>query len=212
MKVLLPQLPARLEEIRVAHIAAETTFESVLIIGLELHDVTAPSVSFDECKLQKPLLTHSTFEKLSLRDVVVQGGDVSALSASEGGAIRVSFADARMTGFDASRSSYKNVTFKSCKLNMANFRFSKLHNVRFEDCNLTDADFQTAELTNVVFKDCQLTKVQFSNAKCNHVDLRSSTIEGLVGWKTAAVTIDSVQLMHVAHELANELNITVSDD
>lgn len=213
MKIQPPKLPVQLDELSTPLLHNDEIFEDVRIVGLEAIGLQATNVSFDECELNKPLLSGARLEKLQLRDVRVIGGDCTATNVSDGGSLRVSFNDVRMTGFDASRSTYKEVSFKNCKIDMANFRFAKLKNVRFEDCNLTDCDFQSAELINVVFRNCTLQKVLLSNALCKQVDMRTSSIDNLIGWKSAAgVTIDSVQLMHVAPEFAQELKITVSDD
>lgn len=213
MKIQTPQLPVQLDELAAPQLHDDELFEDQRIISLDAIGVRATNVSFDECELVKPLFSQATLEKLQLRDVRIIGGDCTATNASDGGSLRVTFDDVRMTGFDASRSTYKEVSFRNCKIDMANFRFAKLKNVRFEDCNLTDCDFQSSQLTNVVFRNCTLQKVLLSNATCKQVDMRSSQIDNLVGWQSASgVIIDSVQLMHVSPELAQELKITVSDE
>lgn len=213
MKIQTPQLPAQLDELVAPQLHDDELIEDQRVTSLDAVGARATNVSFDECELVKPLLSQATLEKLQLRDVRIIGGDCTATNASDGGSLRVSFDDVRMTGFDASRSTYKEASFRNCKIDMANFRFAKLKNVRFEDCNLTDCDFQSAQLTNVVFRNCTLQKVLLSNATCKQVDMRSSQIDNLIGWQSASgVIIDSVQLMHVSPELAQELKITVSDE
>lgn len=213
MKIQAPKLHVLLDELTAPPLHNDELFENQRIIELNAAGVQATNVSFDECELYKPLLSQAKLEKLQLRDVRIAGGDCTAVNASDGGSLRVTFDDVRMTGFDASRSTYKEVCFKNCKIDMANFRFSKLKNIRFEDCNLTDCDFQSAQLTSVVFRNCILQKVLLSNAVCKQVDMRTSQINNLIGWKSSAgIVIDSVQLMHLAPELAQELKIIVADD
>lgn len=213
MKIQAPKLPVQLDELTAPSLHDDEIFEGQRIMALDAVGVRATNVSFDECELYKPMLSQAKLEKLQLRDVRVIGGDCTATNASDGGSLRVTFDDVRMTGFDASRSIYREVCFKNCKIDMANFRFAKLKNIRFEDCNLTDCDFQSAQLTNVVFRNCTLQKVLLSNAVCKQVDMRTSQIDNLIGWQSASgITIDSVQLMHAAPELAQELKITVADD
>lgn len=213
MKIAAPKLPPSLDDITVDVLQTDDIYEAVRIRKLVAPAARAFNVSFDECELHKPLLQSAMLEKLQLRDVRFMGGDCTAVNSSDGGVLRVRFDDVRMTGFDASRSKYKDVTFANCKLDMANFRFAKLTNIRFENCNLTDCDFQSAELTNVVFRNCLIDKVLIHNAHCKQVDMRTSQIYNLRGWQSAAgVTVDSVQLTQLAPELAAELKITVSDD
>ena len=213
MKIQAPKLPVQLDVLTVSRLQDDILLEGQRVMELDAVGTKATNVSFDECELYKPIFTGAKLEKLQLRDVRIIGGDCTAVNASDGGSLRVTFDDVRMTGFDASRSTYKEVCFKSCKIDMANFRFAKLKNIRFEDCNLTDCDFQSAQLINVVFRNCTLQKILLSNAVCKQVDMRTSQIDNLIGWKSGSgITIDSVQLMHLAPELAQELNITVADD
>lgn len=213
MKPQKPQLPAQLKDVSAIELQDETTYENLRITLTDFSGAQAANVSFDECELVRPVFSEAKLQKLQLRDVRMIGGDMTAFNSSDGGVLRALFSDIRMTGYDASQSTYKDVVFKNCKLNMANFRFSKLTNVRFEDCDLTEADFQSAELHNVVFRSCTLNKTQFSGARCKKVDFRSSQLFDLGGWQSlAGVSIDSTQLMQIAGELAYELRITVSDD
>lgn len=213
MKPWQPQLSAQLDDLTDVTLQTETSYENIRLQNPDFSDVVALNISFDECELLRPLFSGAKLQKLQLRDVRLQGGDATALNASDGGALRVIFSDLRMTGFDVSQSIYKNVLFKNCKLNMANFRFAAFTHVRFEECDLTDADFQNATLNAVTFQNCVLHKAQFSNVQCKNVDMRTSDLHNLGGWQSlAGVTIDSVQLMHIAGELAHELNITVADD
>lgn len=213
MKIQAPKLPVQLDELSAPSLHDDKLFEDQRIMVLDAIGARVTNASFDECELVKPLLSQARLEKLQLRDVRIIGGDCTATNASDGGSLRVTFDDVRMTGFDASRSTYKEVCFKNCKLDMANFRFAKLKNVLFEDCNLTDCDFQSAQLANVTFRNCTLQKVLLSNAVCKQVDMRTSQINNLIGWRSASgVVIDSAQLVQIAPELAQELKITVADD
>lgn len=213
MKFQKPQLPTQLDDVTDLELQDETTYENMRLQNGNFAGIHAANISFDECELIRPIFSGTKLLKLQLRDVCINGGDMTALVASDSGVMRVAFNDIRMTGFDASQSTYKDVVFKNCKLNMANFRFSKFNTVRFEDCDLTEADFQNAELSNVVFRNCTLYKTQYSGARCKKVDLRSSQLFDLGGWQSlSGASIDSAQLMQVAGELAHELHITVSDE
>ena len=93
-----------------------------------------------------------------------------------------------------------------------NFRGGALTDVRFENCLLPDADFSGAILHRVSFGGCILTGADFTHATCTSVDLRGASLgiaDGL--GSLAGSTIDSVQLLALAPQLAQHLGITVAD-
>lgn len=212
MKIAAPLLPAVLDEQQDVVILPEASFEAARLT-MPVASGTLPAVSFDECKLEKPLFAQARFDKATFRDILVAGGELSATRMQDTGLQRVVFRDCRMTGFDASRCTLKDTQFVGCKLTMANLRFAKLTNVVFDDCILTDADLQNAHCKNVVFKNCTLERTSIHGAHMQAVDFRSSRLFDIRGWKDAkGITIDSAQLTAVAPELALALDIAVSDD
>lgn len=212
MKIALPKLPAMLDKQTDVVIESEASWEAVCLVAPSAA-TTAAAVTFDECQLDKPFFVQARMEKVTLRDTRVNGGDLSAARFQESGMQRVHFQDCRMTGFDVSRSTLKDVHFTGCKLTMANMRFAKLTNVVFDDCILIDADFQNAACKNVVFKRCLMERTVIHGAALQQVDVRSSQLIDIRGWKDAkGIILDSAQLMSVASELALALDITVSDD
>jgi len=82
--------------------------------------------------------------------------------------------------------------------------------VSFVDCTMSEADFLGARLVDVTFETSDLEKAVFETASCTRVDLRTSQLTDIVGWKSLkGATIDSVQLMSAAPYLANELGVIV---
>ena len=102
--------------------------------------------------------------------------------------------------------------FVDGKLDSVNFRGGALTDVRFENCLLRDADFSHAALLRVSFAGCTLTGADFTKTTCGDVDLRGASLGIAAGYDALrGTTIDSVQLVTLAPELANHLGITVED-
>lgn len=162
--------------------------------------------------LEKVMLAHANLHKSTSRDLITESCDFSAARCTSASFQRTAIKAARMTGFDCSESSLKDVAFINCKLNLANFRFTKMKTVQFKDCILTDTDFVGARLTDVQFESCLLERTVFANCRLQNVDLRSSQLIDIKGWQfLKGACIDSVQLMAAALYLANELGIKVVD-
>ncbi len=150
-----------------------------------------------------------------LRLVDVRGERLSAGNGDWRGAslLRVELHEARLTGLDLGEARLREVRLVGCKLDYANFRHSTLEYVSFEDCVLTQADFQGARLDSVRFDGCQLGEADFTKAELARVDFRDSDLAGLAGslLSLRGATIDSLQLIDLAPQLAAELGIRVED-
>jgi uncharacterized protein YjbI with pentapeptide repeats len=214
MKINLPKLPpkAGLEPAELSQLVAEVSLEQVVLLSVDGSGLQARSVSLDESLLEKVTLLEARLEKLGLRDTELHACNLSAARCSESSFVRVRVTGTRMAGIDLSRSTLQDVVFENCKLDMANFRYAKLTRVRFIDCTLDEADFQTAELTDVAFQSCRLEKVEFSQVKIKRADVRTSGLQDIRGWQSLrGLTIDPVQLVTIAPQLAHELGIVVEE-
>jgi uncharacterized protein YjbI with pentapeptide repeats len=210
--IAAPKLPTILEDADITQFESEATLEGCQLEDSELTATTADSVSLDEVQLSRIILTEAKLDKLVARDTIIKNCDFSAAQCSEISLQRVSVTGGRMTGWDCNKGLFKDVTFTGCKLDMANFRFAKLTNVKFIDCILTNADFLKAEMYKVAFEDCLLEQTDFNQCSLRDVDLRSSQLINVKGWKyMGGVIIDSVQLTLIAPHLADELGIKVVD-
>jgi len=184
--------------------------EAVKAIDLDATNCSVTALDLSDVRLEKLQLTAAQCERVNARDVVVKGGDMSAANFSNGSWNRAEFSNCRMTGVDFSRTSLHDVLFKDCLLTMANFRFADLRRVEFVDCMMSEADFLNSRLVDVVFETSSLEKAVFESAACSRVNLSTSQLTDIVGWKSLkGATIDSVQLMSVAPYLAHELGIIV---
>ncbi len=205
----LPQLPATLTKIDDAVIDNEASLEACHIQNL-LFSGNAKAVNIDEVVLERPLLIGAQLEKMTARDLIIKGGDLSACRAHESSLLRSRLDNCRMTGWDMNRGICRDVIFEDCKLDMANFRFVKLKHVVFRRCMLTETDFLQADFQDVFFEDCHIERTEFGQATFKNVDFRSSKIMSLHGWQyLKGATIDHSQLLSAAPYLANELGINV---
>jgi uncharacterized protein YjbI with pentapeptide repeats len=209
MKLSTPSLPARLETATLQELL-DGSLEDMLLEDVDATNCSVTALDLSGVKLERVFLTAAQCERVSARDVIVKGSDFSAANFSNGVWNRAEFTNCRMSGVDFSKASLHDVTFKSCRLDMANFRFADLRRVKFIDCTMTEVDFLGARLVDATFEMSDLEKAVFETASCTRVDLRTSQLTDLVGWKSLkGATIDSVQLAAIAPYLANELGIAV---
>jgi uncharacterized protein YjbI with pentapeptide repeats len=204
-----PQLPALLDDCDASSFGDDASLEacrakSVVFAG------SAKALNFDEVVLERPVLVGARIEKMTARDLIIRGGDLSACRAWESSLLRSTLHDCRMTGWDINRGICKDVLFEDCKLDMANFRFVKLTRVTFRRCILTEADFLQAQLHDVQFERCHIERAEFGQATFKNVDFRSSELINIHGWQYCkGVTIDHTQLLSAAPYLAQEIGIIV---
>lgn len=209
MKRSSPRLSPQLVSVGIEELL-DGELETAKVTDADATNCAITALDLSDVRLEKVLLTAAQCERVSARDVVVKGCDLSAANVSNGGWNRAEFSNCRMTGVDFSRSSLHDVVFKDCLLTMANFRFADLRRVEFVNCTMNEADFLGARLVDVSFETSHLEKAVFETASCTRVDLRTSELTDLVGWKSLkGATIDTVQLMAVAPYLANEVGIRV---
>jgi uncharacterized protein YjbI with pentapeptide repeats len=209
MKLSIPSFPARFETATLEELL-DGSLEDMLLEDVDATNRSVTALDLSGVKLERVLLTAAQCERVNARDVVVKGSDFSAANFSNGVWNRTEFTNCRMSGVDFSKTSLHDVMFKSCRLDMANFRFADLRRVKFVDCMMTEADFLGARLVDVTFEMSDLEKAVFGTASCTRVDLRTSRLTDIVGWKSLkGATIDAVQLIAAAPSLANELGIII---
>lgn len=211
MKHNQPKIQSHLELLTLDALQSGTV-EDGHLIEVDATGCEVDSLELTVVKLDKCILTSAAFEQLVVRDVIASQSDFSVANVSEGTISRTQFIGCRMTGVDLSRATLRDVTFSGCKLDMANFRFADLRSVRFVDCDLRETDFMSAKLHEVGFESCTLERTAFHQSNCKNVDLRSSDLIDISGWKSLkGVIIDSAQLAANAPYLAHELGIMVRD-
>ena len=186
--------------------------EEVRLEADQAVNCNVPALDLNSVLLEKVQFTGSQFSRVTMRDVVAKQTDVSSASLDNGSIVRTEFVSCRMMGVDFGRTSLHDVVFRGCKLDLANFRQTDLRRVQFIDCTLVEADFGGATITNVQFQSSVLEKTIFDRATCKGVDLRSSELVSIAGWRfLKGATIDGLQLVMASPHLAQELGIIVRD-
>lgn len=210
MKIARPRLPAQPLESSLAAMANDGELEDAVLRDEDGANCNIAGLELSSVAMEKMLLTGAHFSRVVARDLQAKQSDFSAAHLDNGALVRVEFSNCRMTGTDFNQASIHDVVFRGCKLDMANFRQAELRRVQFVDCTLTDTDFINARLTDVEFQSCVLEKTTFSQATCKQVDLRTSQLIDINGWRSLkGAIIDTAQLMTAAPYLAQELGITV---
>ncbi len=148
--------------------------------------------------------TDVRFENCDLAGLVLQG-DVSLR--------RVEFVGCRMTGAVLAGAHLRHVRFASCVLDDTNLRMLDAQHVAFDGCSLLAADLYAAKLAKVTLAQCDLRGAELTKATFTDVDLRTSRLEDVKGADALrGATLDSVQVLSVAHSLALALGIKIVDD
>jgi uncharacterized protein YjbI with pentapeptide repeats len=116
-----------------------------------------------------------------LADVVVERGNLANLAAPELTLRRVVFAGARLTGVQWTRGRVSDVVFRDCRIDLATFGGTTFERVTFDGCMLVQAEFREALLRSVRFDHCDLTEADLSGVRLDGCELRSCTLDGLLG-------------------------------
>lgn len=212
VKIAKPKLYAQLEPSTVADMIDDGQLEDASLDGDEATNCNIAGLDMSGVTIDKVQFTGAHFSRLTMRDVIARQADFSSASLDSGSVVRVEFINCRMMGVDFSQASLHDVVFRGCKLDLANFRRADLRRVQFVDCTLIETDFGGATLTSVQFQSSLLDKTIFTQVACKSVDLRSSQLVDIYGWRSLkAATIDGSQLISAAPYLAQELGIIVRD-
>lgn len=178
--------------------------------ALEWH--SAELIEFGTSRIRGGTLANSDWFKPSWYDLQITNADLANARLPESSVRRTHFDECRMTGFDVSRSVVQDVTFENCLANLANFRFATLTRVRFVGCQLRGVDLGGAKLTDVSFENCDLSEAQFHDLRTTRGRIVASP---LMGAKSVAglrgMTVDPVDIVDLAHQLAAELGIRIAD-
>jgi hypothetical protein len=209
MKLSTPRITPELEAATIDDLLAGD-MEDARLTDVDATNCHVTSLELNSVVLEKVTLTQAQFERIGARDLQAKKCDFSAAMMAGGAINRAAFMGCRMTAVDFNKTALHDITFTGCKLDMANFRFSNLQRVTFVDCTLSETDFLGARLRDVTFTSCVLEKTVFEQVTCGQVDLRSSQLTEIVGWRSLkGATIDDLQLVAVAPYLAHELGLVV---
>jgi uncharacterized protein YjbI with pentapeptide repeats len=188
--------------------------EQVELGDSDLSGTHAPGVAIREARLNGTRLAGAELEGLELTDVELRGCDLANLRAGpQGGWIRVSATNCRMTGLTFTDGVLRDVALHGCRIDLASFGGARLQRVSFEECDLSQTDFLEAELDGVRFTGCQMAATDLRGAKLRRCELRSNRLEGLLGVdRLRGCAMPWVDIVGAAGLWAQALGISVLDD
>lgn len=175
-----PVIPESLQDKDVISLNDYDELSEICVNNSILIGQTAKRIHIDSSKFIQVRFGGSLLEDPELTDIVFDGCDFANAEWHRTDMHRAVYNNCRMTGYHMNESEFTNVRFTGCVATMAQFRFGKLKSVWYEDCDLSGADFQGTDLTGTVFRNCKLNGACFTNAKLSKVDLRGSSIDGLI--------------------------------
>lgn len=212
MNIARPKLPAHLPDATIEELLNDGELENGMLCGVDAINSNIEALELTDVITDKVLFIGSHFSRVVMRDVIMRQSDLSSVSLDSGHIVRAEFVNCRMTGVDFNQTILHDVTFKDCKLDLANFRRADMRRVAFIDCTLQETDFAGAKFNGVNFQGCTLEKTVFEQAHCQKLDLRTSQLISIQGWKyLKGASIDGAQLISAAPYLAHELGIIVSE-
>lgn len=207
-----PKLPAKLDRVaaRSARLGAEGRYAGVHIVGADLGGADAPHVDVAQVRLESVTLSFAQMTHATVRDCVIDRGDLANLATRAATLIRVEIRGARLTGVQIVDSVLGDVVFDEAKIDLGSFRFSRFRRVLFRGCNLQRADFTGADIRGVRFTDCDLAGAQFSQVKAAGASFANCLLDGVGGVASlAGASVRASDLLALSQVFATALGIEV---
>jgi uncharacterized protein YjbI with pentapeptide repeats len=135
----------------------------------------------DETRLVDADLSGGRERGWRLSDTLVERGNLANLAAPELTLNRVVFSGVRLTGAEWTRGRLTDVVFRDCRIDLATFAGTTFDRVSFDGCLLGQAEFREALLRSVRFDHCDLSEADLSGVRIDGCELRSCTLDGLLG-------------------------------
>lgn len=210
MTIVRPEILEALAASDVLILNNNTKLEAVKFHYAVAASIVAKHSQIHQVVFEKCNLIETDLEATTCSDAVIKASDFSAVRISSSKISRLDEVNNRTQGINFSDSKLTDMTFDGCNLNLAKFRICKLRRIKCTHCFLIEVDFAGSELCELIFEDYELDKVNFYQVKVKSVDLSSSRMSRLGGWQSLkGTTIDPLQLLSVADELAGELGLKV---
>lgn len=145
------------------------------LMGQEIRGFTARESIYERSSFANAVLTG-----LRLRDVRLEGCDLSNATALGFEAIRVEFIQCRLTGLKAMECRWQDVLVEDCDLKYAQFNDARFEICEFRSSACQESDFRGADVSGLRLSRVLLEKADFTGAALSGLDLRSCGIDGLV--------------------------------
>lgn len=206
-----PRLPTEFESRPLDSLEDEDYFDGLELTG-EIVGWAARNVEVVESRLSRVRATGCDLRRLRLRDVVLEGCDLSGAILEEARFTRVGFADCRLSGTVLSRSTLQDVSFRDCRMDQVSLRMSTGVSLRLRGCDLRNADFASVDMPASELLDCDLSGADVSNAALGGSALHRSRLDGMSGVLALRnVVVDAEQAFVLGNALLAAHGITVTD-
>ena len=207
-----PRLPRHLEQLHLDELGDGDELAGVEITG-DVAGWSADRVEIIESRLSRLRATGSELRGRRLRDVALEGCDLSGAKLEDARLERCSFVDCRLSGIVLASARLRHVSFRDCRMAMVNLRVATSELLRFDACDLRNSDLYGAQLPGTRFLACDLTGADVSSASLDGSELHQSRLDGLVGVLALRnVVVDPVQAAAVGHALLAAHGISVTDE
>ena len=206
-----PRLPRSLE-----HGRLDDLVDGYELIGRDIDgDVVgchAERVEITESRLSRVRATGSDLTRLRLRDVILEGCDLSGAVLEDARVERCCFVDCRLSGTVLANARLRHVTFRGCRVDLVSWRMVTGEAVRLDNCDLRGGDLYAAQLPGTQFLDCDLTGADLSGAALGRSELHGSRLEQVVGVLALRdVVVDPVQAVTVGRALLAAHGISITE-
>lgn len=185
-------------------------YDGLEFTGLDLGAARAGNTKFSECRLRRVTFEHGSLARGLVADSEIAECRFVATDLSD-----VEWRDIRVDGsliaggtFIGSR--LLRVTFADAKLTGVNLRGARLSEVTFERCLLSDVDLAEATVSRVRFADCTISGLDVTKTRFEKTDFRSSTLQisrGLLSLRGTRMDVD--QLFAIAPAIAADIGIAI---
>ena len=168
--------------------------------------------ALERSRLHRVTLAGATLAGARLADLELDDVDAANGDWSRAGLTRVRLTGCRLTGLDLHEARLRSVEFRRCLLDYATLVSVDAERVVFDECSLVGVDLAGARLRAVRLSSCRLDDADLTGCRCQGLDLRGTTIgtiKGIGGLRGA--TIDTVQLLGLAGQLAAAAGLSVDD-
>ena len=213
--VAAPRIPDRLTPAALPtdDLTDDALLRALSLDRLDLAGRSARLVDIEGCRLTRTSLHACTLEKLTLSDCVLDDCDLANLRTVDSSWHRSLVRRTRLTGWDATGATLRQLRLEDCTAALASLRFAVLDRVELVACNLSQADLTEADLRGARFEGCDLTGAQFHNARMRDAVLVGCRLDGVQGVASfAGATITAQDVLSLTYALADALDITIADD
>ena len=210
-----PRIPDELEVATVdtAGVESGDEWRRARLTDVDAPKLAAPSLRFEEARLERVDLSSGRLAHLALSDVELDTCNLANADVRGGSAWRARIVRSRLTGLAWTEGMVRDTIFSDCRIDLSSFGATRLDQVVFERCLLMQADFQEASLRAVRFVDCDLTELDVSQASFARCELRGCTIDGMRGAeRLRGVAMPWEDIVASAGTFAAAVGVTLIDD